>query len=40
MKALEKKILKTVKVVAKKHTIDPQVPGCIVLYHQPKRPQK
>ena len=40
MKAIEKKLLKTVKNIAKKQAIDPQVPGCVILYHQPKRPQK
>lgn len=40
MKIVETKILKMVKVVAKKQTIDPPVPGCITFYHQPKRPKK
>ncbi len=40
MKSVEKKLLKAVKVVAKKQTVDPRVPGCVVFYHQPKRPKK
>jgi len=40
MKIIEKKILKAVKVVAKKQSIDPLIPGCVTIYHQPKRPKK
>lgn len=39
MKA-EKQFLKVVKIIAKKQTIDPPIPGCISIYHQPKRPKK
>ena len=40
MKNVEKKMLKAVKAAAKKQSIDPPIPECIVLYHQPKRPKK
>ncbi|WP_294242674.1 AgrD family cyclic lactone autoinducer peptide [Pseudobutyrivibrio sp.] len=40
MKIVEKKILKMVKVVAKKQITDPPIPGCVTFYHQPKRPKK
>lgn len=40
MKSLEKKVLKAVKAVAKRQAIDPRIPECVVIYHQPKRPQK
>lgn len=40
MKIVEKKILKAIKVVAKKQTTDPSIPGCVIIYHQPKRPKK
>lgn len=40
MKIVEKKILKMVKVVAKKQITDPLIPGCVTFYHQPKRPRK
>jgi len=40
MKKAEKKILEALKVVAKKQTIDPPFPGCVSIYHQPKRPKK
>lgn len=41
MKNAERQLLKVVKVVAKKQTDDPtKVPGCLFLYHQPKRPKK
>lgn len=40
MKALEKKVLKAVKAVAKKQVIDSKIPECVVIYHQPKRPSK
>ncbi len=39
MKTIEKKVLKAVKAVAKKQTIDPPIPGCVTIYHQPKRPK-
>ncbi len=39
MKSAERQILKAVKAAAKKQT-DPKIPGCLVLYHQPKRPKK
>ena len=37
MKSVERTVLKVLKAAAKKQSIDPPVPGCIVLYHQPKR---
>ncbi len=40
MKKTEKQLLKVVKVVTKKQTIDPPIPGCITIYHQIKRPKK
>lgn len=40
MKALEKNVLRAVKAVAKKQVIDPKIPECVIIYHQPKRPQK
>ena len=40
MKKVEKQILKVVKLVARKQTIDPRYPECISFYHQPKRPKK
>ncbi len=40
MKKAEKQLLKVVMIVAKKQTIDPPIPGCISIYHQPKRPKK
>lgn len=40
MKIVEKKVLKAVKVVAKKQTGDPRIPGCVAFYHQPKRTRK
>ncbi len=40
MKTVEKNVLKLVKVIAKKQTADPRNPGCMIFYHQPKRPKK
>lgn len=40
MKNVEKQLLKAVKDITKKKTIDPRIPGCISFYHQPKRPKK
>ena len=40
MKVTEKEILKVVKIITKKSTIDPRIPGCLTIYHQPKRPRK
>lgn len=40
MKTIEKNVLKAVRVVVKKQTGDPRIPGCVAFYHQPKRPRK
>lgn len=36
---LEKKILRVGKIVAKKQTINPPIPRCVIIYHQPKSPR-
>ncbi len=40
MKNVEKKALNLVKMAVKKQSVDPKIPGCQVIYHQPKRPKK
>ena len=37
MKKMEKPLLMAMKIAAKKQTDDPEVPGYLVVFHQPKK---